>query len=152
MEYYPIELNSNSKRLRTIVQYEHQKLPMALSNSPDIFQEKMSTLMTGLEYVHTYIDDLLVKTMSTWEDHLQYLELVFARLSQAGFTVNTKKSFFGRSELEYLGYWIIQPVSKKVEAIKNIAPPKIRKELHRFSVLLIIIETCGFEDPMYSHR
>ena len=109
---------------------------MGLSNSPDIFQEKMSTLMAGLEFVHTYIDDLLVTTMSTWEDHLQCLELVFERLSQAGLKVNAKKSFFGRSELEYLGHWItrngIQPVSKKVEAIKNIAPPKTRKELRRF--------------------
>jgi hypothetical protein len=139
MGYY-IELSPNSKRLCTIVlpwgKYEYQKLPMGLSNSPDIFQEKMLTLMAGLEFICTYIDDLLVMTMSTWEDHLQCLELVFERLSQAGLKVNAKKSFFGRSELEYLGYWItrdgIQPVSKKVEAIKNIAPPKTRKELRLF--------------------
>ena len=39
--------------------------------------------------------------------------------------INAKKSFFGREELKYLGYWIsrkgIQPISKKVEAIKNFA-------------------------------
>jgi hypothetical protein len=50
--------------------------------------------------------------------------------------VTAKKSFFGRSKIEYLGYWItrhgIQPVSKKVEAIKNIVPPKTRKELNQF--------------------
>ena len=92
--------------------------------------------MAGLEFVRSYIDDLLVTTMSTWEDHLNCLDTVFQRLSQAGLKVNARKSFFGRSELEYLGYWItrdgIQPVAKKVEAIKNIAPPKTRKELRRF--------------------
>ena len=38
--------------------------------------------------------------------------------------------------MEYLGYWIsrhgIQPISKKVEAIKNIATPTTRRELRRF--------------------
>ena len=140
MGYYHIELSPNSKRLCTIVlpwgKYEYQKLPMGLCNSPDIFQEKMSTLMSDLEFVRTYIDDLLVTTMSTWEDHLECLELVFQCLTNAGLKVNAKKSFFGRPELEYLGYWIsrqgIQPIAKKVEAIQNIAAPKTKKELRRF--------------------
>jgi hypothetical protein len=140
MGYYHIELSPDSKRLCTIVlpwgKYEYQKLPMGLSNSPDIFQEKMSTLFGDLEYVRTYIDDLLITTMSNWDDHLRHLDIVFHRLQQAGLKVNAKKSFFGRDELEYLGYWItrhgIQPVSKKVEAIKNIAPPKTKRELRRF--------------------
>ena len=137
MGYYHIELTPNSKRLCTIVllwgKYEYQKLPMGLCNSPDIFQEKMSTLMAGLEFVRTYIDDLLVMTMSTWDDHLKCLDLVFKRIYDAGLKVNACKSFFGRSELEYLGYWItregIQPIAQKVEAIQLIAPPKTRKEL-----------------------
>ena len=140
MGYYHIELSPDSKRLCTIVlpwgKYEYQKLPMGLSNSPDIFQEKMSTLFGDLEYVRTYIDDLLITTMSNWDDHLRHLEIVFHRLEKAGLKINAKKSFFGREKLEYLGYWItrngIQPVSKKVEAIKNIAPPKTKRELRRF--------------------
>ena len=106
---------------------------MGLCNSPDIFQEKMSELMDGLEFVRTYIDDLLCLTKGTFEDHLEKLERVFSRLQRAGLKVNAKKSFFARHELEYLGYWItregIQPVSKKVEAILKIAEPTNRKEL-----------------------
>jgi hypothetical protein len=55
MGYYHIELSPDSKCLCTIVlpwgKYEYQKLPMGLCNSPDIFQEKMSTLLGDLEYV-----------------------------------------------------------------------------------------------------
>ena len=107
---YHIKKSSDSTRLCTIVlpwgKYEYQKLPMGLSNSPDIFQEKMSSLMGDLEYVRTYIDDLLVTTKSDWQDHLQHLDVVFRRLKDAGLKVNAQKSFFGRDELEYLGYWI----------------------------------------------
>jgi hypothetical protein len=66
----------------------------------------------------------------------RHLEIVFQKLKEAGSKVNAKKSFFGKDELEYLGYWItrqgIQPISRKVEAIKNIAAPKTRRKLRRF--------------------
>ena len=140
MGYYHIELSPASKRLCTIVlpfgKYEYQRLPMGLCNSPDIFQEKMSELMEGLEYVRAYIDDVLALTTVSWDDHLEKLEEVLKRLADAGLKVNAKKSFFGKPELEYLGYWVtrdgVQPVPKKVEAIHNIAPPKNKKELRGF--------------------
>ncbi len=81
MGYYHIELDASSKELCTIVlpfgKYEYQRIPMGLCNSPDIFQEKMSELMEGLEFVRTYIDDLLCITKGTFEDHLEKLERVF---------------------------------------------------------------------------
>jgi Reverse transcriptase (RNA-dependent DNA polymerase) len=83
-------------------------LPIAICNSPDIFQEKMSNLMMDLEYVRAYIDDLLVTTKGSFEDHLQKLERVLNRLEDAGLKVNATKSFFAREGLEYLGYWISQ--------------------------------------------
>jgi hypothetical protein len=72
---------------------------MGLCNSPDIFQEKMSSLMQRLEYVQTYKEDLLVITHGSFEDHLEKLSVVLTRLRQAGLKVNAKKSFFGKAEL-----------------------------------------------------
>jgi putative transposase len=118
--------------------YKYQHLPMGLCNSPDIFQERMYEIFSDLEYIHVYIDDLLVTSCSTFEEHLQKLELVFSRLSEAGLKINTNKSHFAVSEIEYLGYWItrngIQPVHKKVEAIQRIAPPPTihRVIMHRY--------------------
>ena len=140
MGYYHIELTPNSKRLCTIVlpwgKYEYQRLPMGLCNSPDIFQEKMSSLMAGLEFVRTYIDDLLIITKSDWADHITKLEKVFYRIKKAGLKVNAKKSFFGKTGLEYLGYWItrsgVMPVPKKIDAIKNIATPKTTRDVRKF--------------------
>ena len=95
MGYYHIELSPESKKLCTIVlpwgKYEYQRLPMGLCNSPDIFQEKMNTLMGDLEYVRAYIDDLLILTKGTFLDHLQKLSEVFLRLQQAGLKVNAKE-------------------------------------------------------------
>ena len=116
--------------------YEYQRLPMGLCNSPDIFQEKISELMDGLDYVRAYIDDVLVLSSGDWTDHLRKLDHVSTRLYNAGLKVNAKKSFFGKPELEYLGFWItrnvIRPLAKKVEAFLSIAPPTNKKELRRF--------------------
>ena len=109
---------------------------MGISCSPDVFQEKMSDLMQHLNFVRTYFDDLLVISSSTLDDHLQKLECVLKILSDKGLRVNAEKSTFCADEIEYLGYWVsksgIQPIPKKVEAIKNMVRPTTRKELRRF--------------------
>jgi hypothetical protein len=35
-------------------------IPMGLSISPDVFQDKMSEQMSGLEFAWAYLDDLLI--------------------------------------------------------------------------------------------
>jgi hypothetical protein len=99
--------------------YKYQRLPMGLCNSPDIFQEHMYEIFSDLEYVCVYIDDLLVTSCSTFEEHLQKLKLVFSRVSEAGLKINSNKSHFAVSKIEYLGYWItrngIQRVHKKLK-------------------------------------
>jgi transposase InsO family protein len=140
MGYYHVELSPDSKKLCTLIfpwaKYEMQRLPMGLSNSPDIFQEKMSELFHDLEFVRTYIDDLLAITKGDFYEHLDKLDVIFARLRETGLKVNARKSFFARAELEYLGYWItrdgIQPVAKKVEAIQAIKAPTTQKQLRSF--------------------
>lgn len=140
MGYYHLELSPTSRRLCTIVvegaKYEYLRLPMGLCNSPDIFQEKMSELFEGFDQVRAYIDDLLIMTTEGWSEHLSHVDKVLRKLSQAGLKVNVSKSFFGKTECEYLGYWItrngIQPLPDKVKAVQGIKPPRTKKELRSF--------------------
>jgi hypothetical protein len=93
----------------------------------------MSKLVQDMEYVKTYLDDLLILTNSSFKDHLLKLEMVLARLSTSSMRVIIFKSKFFAEQIEYLGYWItrqgIQPIRNKVEinAILNIKAPKTRK-------------------------
>ncbi len=49
---------------------------MGVARSPDIFQEKMTGLMSDLEYVRAYINDLLIISKDSFKDHLTKLEKV----------------------------------------------------------------------------
>ena len=43
---------------------------MGLCNSPNIFQQKMNELFSGLEYARAYIDDQVIISNSNFEDNL----------------------------------------------------------------------------------
>jgi hypothetical protein len=73
MGYYTIKLDPDAQKLGTIVtpfgKYKYLRLPMGVSCSPYIFQDKMSGLMQELDFVRTYLDDLLIIWCSALEDH-----------------------------------------------------------------------------------
>ena len=130
MGYYTIRLDPTSSRICTIIfpwgKYSYKRLPMGIAGSPDIFQSKMSELMATLEFVRTYLDDLLCITKGDLTDHLTKLRMVFDKLQDAGLKVNADKSNFCATETEYLGY------INKVQAILALTSPSNVKELRRF--------------------
>jgi hypothetical protein len=107
MGYYTIRLDPDASEICTIIlpwgKYSYLRLPMGIAFSPDIFQAKMSELMGTLEFVRTYVDDLLCITKCCLDDHLSKLKRVFIRLRDAWLKVNACKSSFCSTESEYLG-------------------------------------------------
>ena len=140
MGYYTIRLDPDSQKICTIIfpwgKYSYMRLRMGISRAPDFFQEKMTDLMRTLEYVRTYIDDLLIITKSTFDDHLSKLQEVLCRLQNAGLRINSTKSNFALHEIEYLGYILtregIKPQPEKVQAILALKEPTSVKELRKF--------------------
>jgi len=140
MGYYTIRLDPDASRICTIIfpwgKYSYKRLPMGVAGSPDIFQAKMSELMAALEFVRTYLDDLLCITRASLEDHLEKLKVVLTRLQDAGLKINADKSKFCAHETEYLGYVLtrdgIKPQTNKVQSILALKPPTNVKELRRF--------------------
>jgi len=127
----------------TLGRYEYQRLLMGLCKP-----------RCDLEFVRTYIDDLIILTKDSWENHLSHVRTLFSRFKDAGLKIHTKTSFFGRSELEYLGYWItrdgVQPLLKKVQAILNIKSPANKKQLRSLLRWLTITpEICGYADQRF---
>jgi hypothetical protein len=112
-----------------------QTLTHGYQDCPRFFQNVMSKLVQDMEYVKTYLDDLLILTnrSNSFKDHLLKFQMVPARLSTTGMRVIISNSKFFAEQIEYLasGNWItrqgIQPMCNKVEAILNINAPKTRK-------------------------
>ncbi len=140
MGYYTIRLDPMASEMCTIIfpwgKYSYKRLPMGFGGSADIFQAQIMDLMESLEFVQAYMDDLLIITGQTPDEHLQKMETVPTRLRDAGLKVNAAKSLFYAHEIEYLGYILsiegIKPQPKKLQAIFALNPPNNVKELRHF--------------------
>ena len=59
MGYYHIYLIENTSNLFTIIipwgGYCYKRLPMGISNSPDIFQQRTNDLFHGFKFIHACI-------------------------------------------------------------------------------------------------
>ena len=99
----------------------------------------MNDLLGDLDYVSTYLDDILILSDGSIEDHMNKLVAVLRRLEKANFRANLNKCFFAQTELDYLGYHItregIQPQPKKVEAILRLKAPKTKRQLRHFLLI-----------------
>ena len=141
MGFWTIPLDAASQRLCTIIlpwgKYCYQRLPMGLACSPDIYQEKMSSLFPQ---VIVYQDDLLILSKGSFDNHLQLLRQVFDILADNNLQVNALKSSFCALETEYLGFVLtqdgIKPQKKKIDAILQVAPPKNTRQLRSFVGML----------------
>ena len=57
----------------------------------DIFQEIMKELINRLDYIGTYIDDPLIISNKSSEDHIKRLEKVLSKLKLCCCKLNTEK-------------------------------------------------------------
>ena len=55
-------------------------MSIGIAGSPDIFQANVSKLMVAIEFVRTYLDDLLCIIKASLDDHFNHLRLVITKL------------------------------------------------------------------------
>jgi hypothetical protein len=136
--YLQVELHENSRKytafLYDSVVYQYKRIPYGFKNSLPAFMRALRlALGNGTEsFVTAYVDDILVYS-KTFEDHIRHLDIVIAKLTTAGFTLNVSKCKFGVAKVKFLGHDISQAGvsadSSRVEAILQYPPPKNQKQL-----------------------
>ena len=126
MAHCHIPLDEASQKLCTTVvvggKYRYLSLPMGVSSAPDIFQSIMDNLLGDLEYARVYIDDTLITSDGSFEDHISKLNTVLTRLENLGFRANVRKCFFAEDTLEYLGYLLTK------EGVKPLLIPAVPRD------------------------
>ena len=89
-----------------------------------------------MTYVLVYIDDILVITKVSYEQHLQAVHKVLIKLRETRMQLNINKSFFAKDQVNYLGYVIsrsgITPQTSKVQLIVDMPRPKTVTQIKRF--------------------
>ncbi|KAL7825671.1 hypothetical protein SRHO_G00334090 [Serrasalmus rhombeus] len=141
--YQQLVLAEDSRKLVTINThrslFQYTRLPFGVSSACAIFQRAMEGLLAGIDHVAVYLDDILLAGV-TQAQHLRTLDLVLSRLEEAGLRLKRSKCVFMAPEVEYLGHKIsargLQPLEKKVQAIKDAPKPQNASELRAYLGML----------------
>lgn len=138
--YYQIPLEESSRVYTSFAthrsQYQFKVMPFGLQGSAATYQRIMNRILSPhLDYSVAYLDDVAIFS-TTWEEHLEHLGKVLESLTQAGLTGNLGKCCFAKRRVKYLGHLVgsgtHQPDPDKLKAIRDIAPPKTKKEVRSF--------------------
>ena len=74
----------------------------------------MNETFRWFEFTWAYIDDLLIITKGGRYNHWEKLELTPQNLKDNGIKCNIEESFFGKYEMEYLGFWITRNIIRTI--------------------------------------
>ena len=101
---------------------------------PTIFQEKIDRTLGHQTTV--WLDDIIIVTRGTKEEHTRKLYSVLTKLENEGYKASKKKSKFYQKETIWLGHTIsqdgIRPNKEKTDAINKLEPPTNAKALKSF--------------------
>jgi hypothetical protein len=98
-----IKLDTDSQKLYNFIPMTHGKIHIqtlthgyeyCLIFFPDVFQNVMYKVIQDMEYIKTYLDDLLIliNRNKNFKDHLLKLKMVLTRLLTAGTRLNMLSS------------------------------------------------------------
>lgn len=123
--------------------FECNRMAFGLTNAPATFQRLMEHCMADLNFNKciVYIDDIIIYAR-TFEEHLERLEAVFARLEKYGLKLKSSKCSFFKERVKYLGHVIsqegIETDPEKVSAIRDWPVPQNLDQLRTF------LGFCGY--------
>ena len=107
-----------------------------LTDMPKEFQKAMDNTLQGLSGVFCFLDDILIVSKGSVEDHTILVDKVISRMDEEGFALKFSKCEFSLNQLSWLGYDIdsegYRPKRSKIEAVLALEPPRPLKQLRSF--------------------
>ncbi|CAC5424730.1 Retrovirus-related Pol polyprotein from transposon 297 [Mytilus coruscus] len=139
--FWQLELDEQSKEKTAFMthrgQYEFNRLPYGLANSPATFNMIMNEVIRDLNWKSAlvYVDDILIYSKN-FEEHLCHLAALFDKLIEANLKLKPSKCQFACKEVQYLGHIItkegIAVDPEKTTSVHSFAAPKNVKEVRMF--------------------
>lgn len=144
--FHHVELHPDSRHITTFMSgkglMRYTRLMFGINCAPEIFQRIMTEMLTGVEGVIVFIDDIVVFGCTKFQ-HDERLKEVLSVLKQNRATLNKEKCKFGVTEIEILGFKVdcegVTPTDEKIKALKNFRMPVTKEEARSFLGLITFV-------------
>ena len=141
--FHQIEMDEESKIKTTVNfpwgQYYYETMPFGLQGATATYQRMVDCVLSGLIWSPgakgacciCYVDDLLVFSKGSFEQHMEVLFEVLDRACGSGWVLKPSKCFIAMAECEFVGHIVCgggtKMVRPKVDAMLQICPDNIIK-------------------------
>jgi hypothetical protein len=119
--------------------FEWMVTPFGLANAPSTFQKYINWALREYldEFCSAYVDDILIYSSGTRQEHREHVRKVLLRMREAGLQLDISKCEFEVQETKYLGFVIeagkgIRMDPAKVTAILEWEAPRSVKAVQSF--------------------
>ena len=144
--YYSIRIAEKDKcktafQCPGLPKFEFNYVSFGLVNAPYAFQQLITSVLFNAKVgrrkidCHVYLDDMIILSQ-TFDEHLEDVGEVLARMQAANLTLKENKYHFLKDEVNFLGYTIchrgVKPQIDKVQAIIQLARPVSKGQLRSF--------------------
>src|SRR5439155_18912917 len=116
--------------------YEFLVMLFELSYAPVTFQRLMNRVLQEFlgDFVAIYLDNVIIFTKGTFEQHMNYLQQVFEAFRITNLKIKLKKCHFCLLNIYFLGHVVgrngIKPDPEKIKKVKNYPILTNLTELH----------------------
>lgn len=113
-------------------------MPMGLTNAPATMQQMINDVLRDLLdiTVLAYVDDILVFTTGSLEQHVKDVQAVFERLATTTFKTAPEKCEFHKKSVKFLGFIIgtdgVKIDPEKTKSIEEWPTPKTVRDIQSF--------------------
>ena len=119
--------------------FEYLVMPFGLTNAPASFQSFINNVLRPYldTFVIVYLDDILVFTNGTLQEHIAQVRLVLQELLVNGIHCKAEKCQFHAQKISFLGY-VVSPegVSMDPDRVSTIAEWPVPESVHDTRVFL----------------
>ena len=161
--FHQCSIKENSRKYTAFTvnncKYEYCRVPFGLQSSPGFFARIINSVLRDLldKGCLAYMDDIVLFSRTETE-HLQLIEKVLQKLSEAGIKLKITKCLFFATHINFLGYRIspegITMKDDRIDTIKAMPTPTSKKQVQSFLGMcnyyrLFIHNFAHIADPIY---
>ena len=139
--YWQIPMNLEDKEKTafssTLGLLQFVRMPFGLVNAGATYERMMRKLLSGMQVVANYVDDVIVYS-STWDEHMYSLRELFSRVKKASLTVKPSKCHVACTQVDFVGHRVGEgQLTTQMDKVKRVMNAEVPRNKTRVQLLLV---------------
>ena len=144
--YWQIPMNLEDKEKTafssTLGLFQFVRMPFGLVNAGATYERMMRKLLSGMQGVANYVDDV-IDYSSTWDEHMYSLRELFSRVKKTSLTVKPSKCRVAYTQVDVVGHRVGEGhLTTHMDTVKRVMNAEVPRNKTQVRSLLGLVGYC----------